>query len=234
MRTFKTVFFLVLAVGILVSACAENSSNKNNTKEVKEDKIMENQDVIKLSTPDLERGVNVMKALNIRKSVREYGDKELGLSDLSDLLWAANGINRPELGKRTAPSAVNAQDIDIYVCMKDGAYLYDAKENSLKRITTEDLRPAVAGGQDFVKEAPVSVVLVSDISRFPGEDVQRKTLMGAMDAGIVSENISLFCASVGLETVPRASMDAESLKKSLVLTDSQIPLMNHPVGYTKE
>ena len=118
------------------------------------------------------------------------------------MLWAANGINRPELGKRTAPSAVNAQDIDIYVCMKDGAYLYDAKENSLKRITTEDLRPAVAGGQDFVKEAPVSVVLVSDISRFPGEDVQRKTLMGAMDAGIVSEIFHCFVRQSDLRLFP--------------------------------
>lgn len=230
MKTFRNVLLLGTMVGLVFSACAEGASGKNkSTKE--DDKIMENQEVIKLKEPDLSRGANVMQALNVRKSVREYGDKELGLSDLSDLLWAANGINRPETGKRTAPSALNSQDVDIYVCMKDGAYLYDAKENSLKRVSTVDLRPAVGGSQEFVKHAPLSLVLVSDISRFPGDDKEHKTLLGAMDVGIVSQNISLFCAATGLVTVPRASMDADALKAALRLSDSQLPLMNHPVGF---
>ena len=106
-----------------------------------------------------------MKALSDRHSDREYAAKELSLQDLSDLLWAANGINRPD-GKRTAPSALNKQDIDIYVIMKEGAYLYDAKANSLQPIAKGDHRAAVAGSQDFVKSAPVSLVLVSDLSRF--------------------------------------------------------------------
>lgn len=232
MKALKTAWFWGLAIGVFLSACAEGSSGKN--KSIKEDdKIMENQEVIKLNNPDLNRGISVMQALNLRKSVREYGSKALGLSDLSDLLWAANGINRPESGKRTAPSALNSQDVDIYVCMKDGAYLYDAKENVLKRVSTKDLRPAVAGGQEFVKDAPVSLVLVSDISRFPGEDKERTALLGAMDVGIVSQNICLFCAATGLVTVPRASMDAEALKTALQLKDSQLPLMNHPVGFSK-
>ncbi len=230
MKTFRNVLLLWTMVGLVFSACAEGTSGKNkSTKE--DDKIMENQEVIKLKEPDLSRGANVMQALNVRKSVREYGDKELGLSDLSDLLWAANGINRPETGKRTAPSALNSQDVDIYVCMKDGAYLYDAKENSLKRVSTVDLRPAVGGSQEFVKHAPLSLVLVSDISRFPGNDKEHKTLLGAMDVGIVSQNISLFCAAAGLVTVPRVSMDADALKAALRLSDSQLPLMNHPVGF---
>lgn len=229
MKTIKTALLFVLTIGLFFGACAEKKNE--NTKE--NEMVMENQEVIKLNKPNLDRGLSVMKALNVRKSVREYGNKELELSDLSDLLWAANGINRPEEGKRTAPSALNSQDVDVYVCMKDGAYLYDAKENDLKRVSTEDLRYLLGDGQDFVKDAPAIFVLVSDLSRFSSEDAGRNLLRGAMDVGIVSQNISLFCASVGLMTVPRAMMDVEGLKKSLNLKDSQIPIMNHPVGYKK-
>lgn len=229
MKTIKTALLFVLTIGLFFGACAEKKNE--NTKE--NEMVMENQEVIKLNKPNLDRGLSVMKALNVRKSVREYGNKELELSDLSDLLWAANGINRPEEGKRTAPSALNSQDVDVYVCMKDGAYLYDAKENDLKRVSTEDLRYLLGDGQDFVKDAPAIFVLVSDLSRFSSEDAGRNLLRGAMYVGIVSQNISLFCASVGLMTVPRAMMDVEGLKKSLNLKDSQIPIMNHPVGYKK-
>ena len=169
---------------------------------------------IKLSSPDKNRGSSVMKALSDRHSDREYAAKELSLQDLSDLLWAANGINRPD-GKRTAPSALNKQDIDIYVIMKEGAYLYDAKANNLQPIAKGDHRAAVAGSQDFVKSAPVSLVLVSDLSRF----------------GNIA---NIFCAATGLATVPRATMDQAALKRILKLTDSQLPIMNNPVGYPRE
>lgn len=186
---------------------------------------------IRLNTPDKTRGANIMKAFANRHSDREFANKDLNIQDLSDLLWAANGINRPSDGKRTAPSALNKQDIDVYVIKQDGAYLYDAKQHSLKPITAGDHRSAVAGGQDFVKTAPVCLVYVSDLSRF-GKDISEQTrLMGAMDAGIVSQNVNIFCAGVGLSTVPRASMDQNTLKKLLKLSDSQIPMMNNPVGY---
>ena len=116
----------------------------------------QNMKAVKLNTPDKARGTSVMKALSDRHSDREFAVKELSLQDLSDLLWAANGINRPD-GKRTAPSALNKQDIDVYVIMKEGAYLYDAKDNSLQPVAAGDHRAAVAGGQDFVKSAPVSI-----------------------------------------------------------------------------
>ena len=154
---------------------------------------------IKLSSPDKNRGSSIMKALSDRHSDREYAAKELSLQDLSDLLWAANGINRPD-GKRTAPSALNKQDIDIYVIMKEGAYLYDAKANSLQPIAKGDHRAAVAGSQDFVKSAPVSLVLVSDLSRF-GNIADHTKLMAAVDAGIVCQNINIFCAATGLELI---------------------------------
>lgn len=189
--------------------------------------------VIKLPKPDLNRkGGTVMRALSERHSTREYASKALSLSDLSDLLWAANGINRPE-GKRTAPSALNKQDVDVYVILPEGSYLYDAKAHQLNLISEGDHRDAVAGGQAFVKEAPVSLVLISDVSRFGDTKNTRNQLMGAVDVGAVSQNISLFCTTAHLATVPRASMDIDKLKTVLQLKDSQIPMMNHPVGYFK-
>ena len=173
---------------------------------------------IKLNQPNVKRGLPVMTALQKRQSTR----------DLSDLLWAAAGINRPESGKRTSPTAMNKQEIDVYVCLQEGAYLYHPKANSLEPVTKEDLRPAVGGGQGFVATAPVCLVMVADLSKFGGE-----VLMPALDASIVSQNISLFCSGTGLVTVPRASMDQAKLKSGLKLKDTQRPLINHPVGYAK-
>lgn len=186
---------------------------------------------IKLPAPDRDRGASVMKALADRQSRREFAAKEIALQDLSDLLWAANGINRPSEGKRTAPSALNKQDVDVYVFTKEGAYLYDVSGHALNPVAAGDHRAAVAGGQDFVKQAPVCLVYVSDISRFGMGDSEQVKLMAAMDAGIVSQNVNLFCASVGLATVPRASMDQAALRKILQLSASQLPLMNNPVGH---
>ena len=120
--------------------------------------------VVKLPKPNLNRVGTVMKALSERQSTREYASKALSLADLSDLLWAANGINRSESGKRTAPSALNKQDVDVYVILPEGSYVYDAKNHQLNLVSEGDHRDAVAGGQTFVKAAPVSLVLVSDVS----------------------------------------------------------------------
>ena len=189
--------------------------------------------VIRLPKPNLNRNSEVMEAFANRHSTREYAAKALTLTDLSDLLWAANGINRPEEGKRTAPSAMNKQDVDVYVVLPEGTYLYDAKAHQLNLVAEGDHRGAVAGGQAFVKSAPVSLLLVSDLSRLGDAKNTHTQLMGAVDAGIVSQNISLFCSAAKLATVPRASMDTAKLKSVLKLTDTQLPLMNHPVGYHK-
>lgn len=189
---------------------------------------------IRLNEPNKKRGLPVMQALEQRKSVREYADKNVSLQDLSDLLWAANGINRPETGHRTAPSAMNKQDIRLYVITKEGAYQYEPAKQSLKPVATGDLRPLVASSQDFVKQAPVCIVLVSDGSSFNGGDTETNLMMRAADAGIVSQNISIFCAGNGLATVPRAYMENEQLKKALNLTATERPILNHPVGYPKQ
>jgi len=112
--------------------------------------------------------------------------------------------------------------------MEEGAYLYDAKSHALKPVAKGDYRGVVAAGQDWVKTAPVVLVIVADVSKYNGE-----ILMPAADAGIVSQNISLFCAGTGLATVPRATMDQAQLRKVLKLKEGQRPILNHPVGYAK-
>ena len=189
---------------------------------------------IMLNSPDKTRGLPVMQALAKRASATVFTGEKLKLQDLSDLLWAANGINRPELKKRTAPSAMNAQDIDIYVFMAEGVYLYNAASNLLDPVVAGDQRLLVAGRQAEVANASVFLVMVSDISRFPGSDEAMKLSLAAMDAGLVSQNISLFCAGTGLSTRPRATMDNVKIKEILKLKDSQHLMLNNPVSYPQK
>ena len=175
-----------------------------------------------------------MKALSLRASAKEFDTTKINLQDLSDLLWASNGVNRPELGKRTAPSAVNAQDIDVYVCMEQGIYLYNAKKHILDLIIDGDYRKLIAGRQDNFAKAPIFFLLVSDISRFSFGKDSLKLIWAAEDAGIVSQNISLFCASVGLATRPRVTMDYNKLREVLKLKESQYLILNNPVSYKKD
>jgi nitroreductase len=188
---------------------------------------------VKLNEPNKDRGASVMKALNDRQSIREFSTEKLSLQDLSDLLWAANGVNRPD-GRRTAATARNNQDIDVYAIMEEGAYLYDAKANELKPVAAGDFRGLIAGGQASVKDAPVSLLVVSDISRFTGWDTEMQKYCGALDAGIVSQNIMIFASGCGLATVPRVYMNKDELIKVLKLTETQIPMINNPVGYPKK
>ncbi len=185
---------------------------------------------IQLKAPEKKAGLSVMETLANRHSTREFSNKNLTLQELSNLLWAANGINRPEKGMRTAPSAMNAQEVDVYVCMEEGAFLYDAKSNQLQPVIQEDLRGLVGGKQTFVKNAPVVLLMVSDLSKLPGGNSEQTKLMAAIDAGIVSQNISIACSGLGLITVPRASMDKEALAQKLKLKSTQLLLMNNPVG----
>jgi len=182
---------------------------------------------IKLPAPDMGSGLTVMQALKVRHSERTFAESELSESELSGLLWAANGFNRPD--KRTNATGMNKQTIVIYVCMKSGAYRYDAKANELVKVSGEDLRPAVAGRQAFAATAPVSVVVAADTSDpvYKGE----WSALSCYDAGIVSGNIYLYCAAHNLATVCRGTMDREALKKGLGLADSMTLHLNHPVGH---
>jgi len=193
----------------------------------------QNLQVIKLDPPAKTGGKPVMNVFNERQSQRAFSSEKLKLRDLSNLLWAVNGINRED-GKRTAPSARNAQDVDVYVIMEEGAYLYDAKNHTLNPVAAGDHREAVAGWQDFVKTAPVSIVLVSDLSRLGNNTDEMTKLMGAVDVGIVCQNINIACTGLGLVTVPRGSMNHAALKEVLKLKEHHLLLMNNPVGYPKK
>jgi nitroreductase len=185
---------------------------------------------ITLNRADLKRGLSVMEALSLRASNTDFSDKKLSLQDLSDLLFAANGVNRNDIKKRTAPSAMNAQDIDVYVFLQEGVYLYDAFHGILNPVVAGDQRLLAAGFQVNVAKAPVILLLVSDISKFKMSE-SMKLENAAKDAGIVSENINIFCAGTGLITRPRGTMDLVKIKTVLNLKDSQKPMLNNPVGY---
>jgi nitroreductase len=189
--------------------------------------------VIKLQKPNMNRAGSLMKALSVRKSTREFAAKPLSVADLSDLLWAANGINRPSSGGRTAPSAMNRQDVSVYVLLQQGAYLYDAAKEQLTLVADGDHRSALASGQDFVSSAPAVLLLVTDVAKLGDPKNESSLTMAAADVGIVSQNISLFCAAANLATVPRAMMDGAKLKTILKLSATQRPTLNHPVGYFK-
>lgn len=187
---------------------------------------------IVLNKPNLEREGNLMKALSQRASAREFESTPLSIQDLSDLLWAANGVNRVESGKRTAPSAINAQDIDIYVFDSNGVYLYNAQKHILEGVVNGDYRKIISN-QDKDPYPALILLLVSDISRFTRADDSLKTDWAAMDAGIVSQNIMLFCSSAGMESRPRAFMNKEQIIETLKLNNKQLPMLNIPVSYKK-
>ncbi|MGL5682205.1 MAG: SagB/ThcOx family dehydrogenase [Marinifilaceae bacterium] len=189
---------------------------------------------IVLTKPNLKRSAQIMDAYSQRQSTREYADKAISVSDLSDLLWAAYGINRPESDKRTAPSAMNKQDMSIYVALPQGTYLYDAKSNVLNLVNSIDLRPEIAGQQQFATTAPAIILLVSDVSKLGDPKLERSMVLAALDAGVISQNISLFCSAFNIGTVPRYYMNIEKIKSILKLTDSQTPMLNHPIGYFKQ
>lgn len=167
---------------------------------------------IQLPKPQMDGGKPLMQALKERKSTRSFSTEKLPVQTLGNLLWAAFGINRPDSGQRTAPSAVNWQEIDIYVATADGLYLYEAKGHKLQPLLAADLR-AATGMQPFVKVAPVNLVYVADYSRMGRGTDEEKHLFSGADTGFIGQNVYLFCASEGLATVVRGSVDRAGFGK---------------------
>lgn len=202
---------------------------------------MELQENIQLNEPTRKGGLSIQEAFANRRCYRGgINMKSLTKQELSDLLWAANGVNRPD-GKRTAPSALNAMDIDVYAITHLGTYKYDPDKHELVWLTEGDYRKAAGGGQDFVADVPVVLILVADYARYDavpnptGRDLsQFVPFMAAMDAGIVTQNINLFCAGNGLATISRGMMDQEVLREVLKLDETQHLLLNNAVGYPAE
>ncbi|MDR2148987.1 MAG: SagB/ThcOx family dehydrogenase [Tannerella sp.] len=189
-------------------------------------------EVIKLNAPYITRGETVMATLAKRHSERSFENKDLSFQDLSDLLWAAVGVNRED-GRRTAPTASNKQEIDIYVVMQDGAYLYNAAEHALQPVAQGDHRALVLGRQKYDNPPSLYLVIVADLAKMGDVTAEQTKMMCAVDAGIACQNINIFCAATGLATVPRATMNKEELTKVLKLSDSQYLMVNNAVGYPK-
>jgi nitroreductase len=185
---------------------------------------------IALPAPHMTGGKPLMEALKDRQSSRSFSAKKLPLQMLSDLLWAAAGINRPGSDKRTAPSAMDRQEVDVYVILEEGAYLYDAKANSLKAVVKGDLRK-LAGSQGFVAKAPLNLAYVADIAKMKSGSTEEQTLYSAAGTGFISQNVYLFCASEGLATVVRAMLDRQALGQSLNFSENKKIMLVQTVGY---
>ncbi|WP_455206925.1 nitroreductase family protein [Kaarinaea lacus] len=188
--------------------------------------------MITLPSPHMEGGKPLMQTLKERHSTREFRDTPLSSQVLANLLWAAAGVNRPESGKRTAPSARDWREIDIYVATAEAVYRYDNQKHLLQPVRSGDLRSAT-GVQDFVATVPVNLVYVADLSRMEGADKDQQQLYSAADTGFIAQNVYLYCASEGLATVVRGSIDRKQLGKVLGLNKNQRIILAQSIGYPR-
>lgn len=187
------------------------------------------QTVTKLPAPDMQRNtLTVMETFRQRHSERTFSEQPFSDQELSELLWAAQGKNRDD-GHITSPTAMNRQEIRLYVFSAQGVSLYNPQNNTLTNVASGDHRNIVAGRQEAVKTAPIMLVMVADMDKFGSNDDRAKTMV-AVDAGIVSQNINIFCSAAGYATVPRATMDEAAIRQLLGLSVNQIPLLNNPIG----
>ncbi len=187
---------------------------------------------IPLPEPKLDPGKSLAQALKERKTTREYATTNLSEQTLSNLLWAASGINRPDSGRRTAPTALNFQEVDIYVSTPAATYLYDIKAHALVPVVQGDIR-GETHTQPVFKDAPVNLVFVSDLAKMGEGEEPVKMILTAMDTGFVSQNVYLYCASAGLNTGYRVSIDKEKLGKTLKLRPTQRIIGAQSVGLPK-
>jgi SagB-type dehydrogenase family enzyme len=188
---------------------------------------------IKLSPPDLSQSKPLMQTLKERQSTKNYDTRSIPTETLSNLLWAAYGVNRPESGKRTIATASNCQDMDIYVVFERGVYVYQAQDHSLKPVLAKDVR-TLAATQGYARKASVQLVYVSDYGKMDDRYEAKKPIYSAFHAGSISQNVYLYCASAGLGAVVRDGVDRKALKEALKLRDNQVIVMAQTVGYPRQ
>jgi len=193
----------------------------------------QNLQTIKFPAPALKDDKPLMQVVKERKSSRDFSEKELSLQDLSNILWCANGINRPESGKRTSPSPMNRQDVDVYAVLKEGIYLYEAKNHELLPVVSGDYRKD-AGMQAYVATAPLNLIYVSDLSKLDFVKEREDQVMTAgIDAGHCSQNVYLYGAAANIAVVVRTSIDRTKMANILGLRPQQLIIMAQTVGYPK-
>jgi SagB-type dehydrogenase family enzyme len=187
--------------------------------------------VIKLPPPQTAGGGELLQALKLRKSTRAFSARPLPQELLSTLLWAAFGINRSASGGRTAPSAHNWQEIDVYAALADALYRYDAQAHALNLAVSGDLRP-LTGVQDFVGAAPLNLVYVADFSRMKDASETDRTFFAATDAAVIAQNVYLFCAAMNLAVVVRGLVDRRKLAPAMGLRREQRIVLAQSVGFS--
>jgi nitroreductase len=185
-----------------------------------------------LPAPRSSGGMPLMDALKLRRSMRAYSERPLEPQVLSDLLWAADGVNRPS-GDRTAPYWRHIMVVEIYAAMADGVWLYEPRAHTLVRHAMADLR-AETGTQDFVGAAPLELVYVAHGERMTDVGPEERRLFASADACFIGQNVYLFCASEGLATVFRGSANQAKLGATLNLPDGQFVTFAQTVGYPRE
>lgn len=188
--------------------------------------------IIELPVPDLQGGMPLMQALKERQSSRVFSSTPLSLQTLSELLWCAIGINRPESGGHTAPSATIPNEMDVYAALPDGLYKYDPELHVLELVTASDVR-RVSGYQDFVDEAPLDLLYVSDHARMKLVPPAEMAIQSAMNVGAMAQNVSLYCASAGLSVVVRGWFDEDALAKAMGLSPRQQVVLAQTIGHPK-
>ncbi len=221
-RILILTVIMASAISLSVPASAQKAKNGKAKKET----------VIKLNAPNMENSVTLMEALKNRQTNRSFATQELGWQQLSDVLWAAAGVNRPDNGKRTAPTARNAQEIEIYAFTSAGVFLYDAPNHQLKRITEGDCRSGLYNGGNFEK-APLILVYVGNFDKMEGFNEEARNFYSATDVGFVSQNVYLYCATQNLSTVICGSFNREHAGKVLNIKNGKL-LLAQPVGYPEK
>jgi nitroreductase len=175
-------------------------------------------------------GKPLNEALAARRSTREFAPRGLTPSELSQLLWAAQGVNRPATGHRTSPTARFWNEIDVYVFTADGVFVYEPAGHRLRRFLSGDRR-AATGVQPYVKTAPVNLVYVADLSRMKGAAPADQAIYTGADAAFAAQNVYLHCASAGLACVVRGAIDRAALGKVMGLGPTQRIILAHSVGH---
>jgi nitroreductase len=192
--------------------------------------LAEGETPLELPAPRQSGGRTLIEALKLRRSTRAYSNRPLPPQILSELLWAAFGINRPATGDRTAPYWRHVMVIDVYAAMADGVWLYEPKDHALLPYLRSDLR-AATGLQDFVGTAPLNLIYVAHGERMQDVSAEERRLYASVDAGFIGQNVYLFCAAEGLATVFRGAVDYQKLARLLELGPGQFVTFAQTVGY---
>ena len=232
---------IILTVALLLAFCGAQAQKKTPAKKVSSQSATSNlnADGSAITLPTLEtielpmtfEGLHapLLEAFKLRATHRDIHEEEIPMEFVSSLLWSAYGINRPEEGKRVVPSAINAQEYDIYLFTREGIYLYNAEKNSIEMKVKGDYREKISQ-QKFFAVAPISIVMVANYDRMKKfKQVEDRDFYAAVDAGYISQNIYLFCASASLNTVACGGINRDEIHKILGITNGRA-MLAHPVG----